>query len=664
MSITAFLAFSQLRKNRTRSITTIVAIILSTSLLTAVCSFVVSGNTMLVELLGEQYGEYGGVYFSMLLIPAIILATLIIAMSIIVISNVFRISAGERIAQFGTLKCVGATKKQIIETVMYESLLLSLIGIPCGILLGIFLTYLGIGIANVFLDEWNSLVRTMVSEITLSLRFVLLWKAVLATVAVSEVTVLLSAYLPARKTAKISAMDCIRRVGMVTVSNEYAGRGKLLNKHFDIETLLAFQNVKRNRRNTKASVTSLSISIILFISLGCMSGLAKGAEDYISLDMKQTVIVDYSSYCERRDNPTTGRREVWYSNPMDTELAEEIGKKLQEYDATEFVGVGFDGEMYYAVVPASYVSEELLSVLGYEEEQERYDFSVDMMVLDSVSYEELCESAGIEVGTAILLNYYQYNDNGTLKNIVPLSESIQSITLEKADGTGEEIKIGGMLSFDEIPQELVTKVPNPISILVPDATLRGYSWYSAPSDLEGYMEYAEMVMDEYFPEEENASYMESGFSTRVFQVDDFAKIMNIAVIIASIFLYSFVILLALIGITNVITTMTTSVQMRSREFAVLQSVGMTSEAIRKMLNIESMICAGKAILYGLPIGLIIIVLLNATIRKMFPMEYCMPWEFILLSIIAVFLLIWSTIRITARKLRSQNVIETIRTESA
>lgn len=153
MSITAFLAFSQLRKNRTRSITTIVAIILSTSLLTAVCSFVVSGNTMLVELLGEQYGEYGGVYFSMLLIPAIILATLIIAMSIIVISNVFRISAGERIAQFGTLKCVGATKKQIIETVMYESLLLSLIGIPCGILLGIFLTYLGIGIANVFLDE-------------------------------------------------------------------------------------------------------------------------------------------------------------------------------------------------------------------------------------------------------------------------------------------------------------------------------------------------------------------------------------------------------------------------------------------------------------------------------------------------------------------------------
>ena len=214
-----------------------------------------------------------------------------------------------------------------------------------------------------------------------------------------------------------------------------------------------------------------------------------------------------------------------------------------------------------------------------------------------------------------------------------------------------------MLSFDEIPQELVTKVPNPISILVPDATLRGYSWYSAPSDLEGYMEYAEMVMEEYFPEEENASYMESGFSTRVFQVDDFAKIMNIAVIIASIFLYSFVILLALIGITNVITTMTTSVQMRSREFAVLQSVGMTSEAIRKMLNIESMICAGKAILYGLPIGLIIIVLLNATIRKMFPMEYCMPWEFILLSIIAVFLLIWSTIRITARKLRSQNVIE-------
>ncbi len=165
MNITASLALSQLKKKRTRSMASVLAIMLSTSMTTAVCSFIVSGNAMLVGLLGDDYGEYGSAYFSILLIPGILLGILIAAMSVIVISNVFRVSAGERIAQFGTLKCVGATGKQIVETVMYESFFLSLIGIPCGIGLGMIFTYFGIGIANNYLDELNSLVHMMMTEI-------------------------------------------------------------------------------------------------------------------------------------------------------------------------------------------------------------------------------------------------------------------------------------------------------------------------------------------------------------------------------------------------------------------------------------------------------------------------------------------------------------------
>ena len=166
MNITASLSLSQLKKKRARSLAAVFAIMLSTSLTTAVCSFVVSGNAMLKEFMGEDYGEYGNAYFSMLLIPAILFGILIAAMSVIVISNVFRVSAGERIAQFGTLKCVGATAKQILDTVIYEILLVSLICTPCGIGLGIVFTYFGIGIANVYLDQLNSLVYMMMTEIT------------------------------------------------------------------------------------------------------------------------------------------------------------------------------------------------------------------------------------------------------------------------------------------------------------------------------------------------------------------------------------------------------------------------------------------------------------------------------------------------------------------
>lgn len=183
---------------------------------------------------------------------------------------------------------------------------------------------------------------------------------------------------------------------------------------------------------------------------------------------------------------------------------------------------------------------------------------------------------------------------------------------------------------------------------------------SSPADEEGYMEYANQVMERYFPGGNEGNYMEMGFNARVYKTHDYVKVMNVAIVLASVFLYSFVVLVALIGAINVISTMSTNVQVRAREFAVLQSIGMTSADLQKMLNTESILCARKALLIGLPIGLIIILVMNVSVRMMFPIAYCIPWKEILLVIALVFLLIWGTIRMTAKKLRNQNIIETIR----
>ena len=88
--------------------------------------FVTSANKMLTDFLGSDYGEYGGAYSLMLAIPALLLGLLIAAMSITVISNIFSASANKRIQEFGILKCVGATGRQIRASVIYESLWLSL----------------------------------------------------------------------------------------------------------------------------------------------------------------------------------------------------------------------------------------------------------------------------------------------------------------------------------------------------------------------------------------------------------------------------------------------------------------------------------------------------------------------------------------------------------
>lgn len=661
MNITASLAFSQLKKKRTRSMASVFAIMLSTSMTTAVCSLIVSGNAMLVDLIGDDYGEYGAAYFSILLIPGILLGILITAMSVIVISNVFRVSAGERIAQFGTLKCVGATGKQIVETVMYESLFLSLIGIPCGIGLGIIFTYFGIGIANNYLDELNSLVHMMMTEVTFSLRFIISWKALLLSAGISFLTVLFSAYLPAKKSAKISAIDCMRGVENKTISDKKSRRKELKQSDL-IEARLAITNVRRNRRNTRTSVTVLSISIILFISLSGLRSIAGNVEEYIYQYSTQTVTVDYTSNYDSRINPVTGRDEVHYTRPIDTDLAEQIANELRAFDDQEFFGAGNDYDTYFTILSEDLLTSDMIKAQEYLEDNQKtqYEFPVEIIVLDRNHYEELCVTAGVETGACILLNTFSYNHRGTEESIVPFSETMNTLTLETADGTPTVVEIDGILTRADIPEELLYPNTNPVRLVVPKATVRGYNWMSSPADEEGYMEYANEIMERYFPEGEADAYMELGFSTRVFKTEDYVKVMNIAIVLASVFLYSFVILLAMIGIVNVISTMSTNVQMRQREFAVLQSIGMTSDSLRKMLNMESILCAGKALLFGVPIGLAFILIMNYSVRMIFPIAFCIPWKAIGVVMVLVFLLIWGTIRITASKLKEQNIIETIR----
>ena len=136
--------------------------------------------------------------------------------------------------------------------------------------------------------------------------------------------------------------------------------------------------------------------------------------------------------------------------------------------------------------------------------------------------------------------------------------------------------------------------------------------------------------------------------------------MNIARMIACVFLYSFVMMLGVIGMINVISTMSTSITMRAREFAVLQSIGMTRDELEKMLNIESFLCAGKALLYGFPIGMLMLMVLNFAMIQIMPIGISVPWGAIMLVFLAVFLVIWGTIHVSSRKMKDQNIIETIR----
>lgn len=660
MNILGALAFSQIRRKKVRTLITAAAIILSSLLLTAVVNFVACGNAMLVRFLGEDYGVYGGAYTLLLLIPAAILGMLIVAMSVIVISNVFRMSANERIAEFGTLKCVGATKEQIYRTIMYECVFLCGIAIPCGVLFGYLFSYFGVGMVNGYMDELNVLVRAMMVPVTFEIAFVFSPVALFLSVVISAATAAFSAMIPARKAMAASALECIRNGGGISAPQYRRTKTKIDGKR-TIEYQLAHKNVASHDKKMRSAVTAFSISIVLFVTMSGLKTIAGGISDYISYDYGYTVIADYTSNYDHTINPVTGRREYYYTRTIDRALAGQITDELAAYGVSGIFGSGQDYFTYVTNLKEDEITGQMREALAGQEKEKRpeHTLKVEINIIDEGHYREVCRLAGAEYGAVILLNDYKYNDRGSEKHIVPLPMSVSSLLLEKADGSSEIIEIDGILAGEDIPEIYMYPNTNPVRLIVPDAEVRGYTWMASPGDEGGYMEYAKAVLEKYFPQN-GQNYGEAGFVSRVFGAQDFSKIMNIAIVLASFFLYSFVFLLGLIGMLNVISTMLFNVRMRAREFAVLQSIGMTSGSLRRMLHLESILCAGKALAAGLPAGLLIVAVMKYCVQRILPIPFQMPWAAVTGAIGASFILMWGTVQVSANALKDQNVIETIR----
>ena len=468
--------------------------------------------------------------------------------------------------------------------------------------------------------------------------------------------------MPAHKAAKVSAIDCIRGEGSVKIDRKQVRTSKLINKYFGFEGTLAAKNIKRSRRNFRATVISLSVGVILFVSLGGLSKQAQGIEDTLFPDSKYTVIAEYTSDYSAEINEETGKKETIYFNPIDSELGNELTLKLKEYDKSDILGMGGDLNTYYTVMPREYLTSPMVEAL----EQEGLpldELRVEIIVVDNVHYEELCKKANAPVGSTLLLNHYQYNDFGTEVEVEPFTRDIKEIDIIKGDGSKQSVQIGGILEPVDAPAEFFYPNIRQVRLIMQKAMVRSYDWYTAPADIDGYMKFADQLLSQKFPTGEDASYMEDGFNTRVYRSEEYIKVMNIAVALVSVFMYSFVVLLMVIGLTNVISTLSTNVMMRAKEFAVLKSVGMTSQGLKRMLTFKSILCSMKALLYGLPIGIAVTFFVNLPIRVMLPIPFEMPWLAMTLCIIAVLLITLGTTGYAAHKLKNQNIIETIRCES-
>lgn len=239
----------------------------------------------------------------------------------------------------------------------------------------------------------------------------------------------------------------------------------------------------------------------------------------------------------------------------------------------------------------------------------------------------------------------------------------QSLKLMKADGSAVEVPIHGELKQDNVPEELLYPNTNIVRLIVPEGEISSYNWKVETDEIETFIDYANKVMSEIYPGQTASNYMEQGFTTRVFKMQDYMKVMNIAVDLAIVFAQCFVILLSLIGLTNVISTMSANVQMRSREFAVLQSIGMTMKGVKRMIIFESIICSARSLLIGFPIAIVLTYFINVPIRKMLPVPYQLPLAAVICCAVTIFAVTGGTMWLSSLRLQKKNIVETIRSEN-
>ena len=676
MNLPAHLAMSQMKINRRRSMWTLVGIVLSVAIITAIGGFMTSAYVTVKAVKGADHGYPA--YRNLVASVGAVLAVVIITLSIIVVSNAFRVSAEERIQQFGLLKSVGATEKQIMKIVVWEGVMFASIGIPIGLLVGIGVDCAGIRIANSMLTTFNTLESRLIK---VGFRLVVDWRVILLAIALCFLTVLFSAWLPARKAAAVPAIDAIKGMHEMDQSpsprHTYSAKNSLIQKIFGFEGKLAYASLKQNRRSFKATIVSLTVSIVLVLVAQTFGSQVGAIANMMYEPMEATVVGSFGSnmVLTHATDDDGEPLEGWMIGgesangltyiPLTTTVANQVTAKLTAYDNTPVLGVGINSAFYSTTVPADMLDPKLIQLLNHgQDDLTEYNLGFALMTVDPDHYAQLCDRAGVPYGSNLLVNDIRLNHDGVKSEFSPLVFSRQVLPVSYAGEPGEagsitgDLPLHGELRVGEVPNEILKAMMGGVwwAVIVPDADMNLYYWHATPADKESFIDYEQAVFYDLLPQEETTSY-------HVLDVEAANKAVRDIAHLVMTLVYGFVGMLCLVALTNLISTVSTNVRSRSREFAVLQSVGMTTGGITRMLNLESVMSSLKALAYGLPIGILTSYLLYYVFADFLEMDFVIPWVAILACVAGVTAISWIVMRYCASRLRGGNLLETIRAQT-
>ena len=562
-----------------------------------------------------------------------VIIVIIVVSSVFVIRNSFAISVAEKTKQYGMLASVGATKKQIRKTVLLEGTYIGAIAIPLGILCGIIAIVVLLWIVNYLIGD-------MMDGVIFIYNVPLL--PILLSIVISAITIYLSCIIPAIRASRISPIEAIRGNEDIKIKAKKIKTSKLTKKIFGIGGVIASKNLKRNKKKYRTTVISLVVSIAIFISLSSFLDYGKRAVGLYYTDMKYNVDV--------------------YNG--DIELYNEIAQlnNIDDYSYSFTTSAIIDIEKY-----GSEYGKEISNInRTYYEEAEReteYQDTIAVIMFSNDYFKKFIKELGLNENDykniAILEDdEFEYNEDGTsvLRNYYNIKEG-EIITINL---NGEERQVTIAKRSDQRPMGF-------------EGSYATGGWIFVSED---FMEDKdnEIISTGMYINSSDASQIERDINNIIADNDSYKNvhITNLAefadqerriLLLVSIFLYGFITVITLIGVTNIFNTITTNMILRSKEFANLKSIGMTTKEFNKMIRLESLLYGLKSLLIGIPIGLLGSFCIYQAFKNSVDFGYMIPWVSILISIIFVFIIVGATMKYSLSKINKQNIIETIRQDN-
>lgn len=606
------------------------------------------------DTLLEYYGVTSNPYLRTMLLSVVTVVMLIIVIgSVSLIYNAFSISVSERSRWLGMVASVGATRSQKRSSVLFEGILIGAVSIPFGLLfafIGMEITFWCISpmFGNVFgIEE--------------PLQAAVSWETVLLTVGMTALTIWLSTRMPAARASRISPIDAIRQTKDVRIKPRQVRTAKLIRKLFGFEGDIALKNLKRNKKRYRTTIFSIALSVILFISV---SSLMSYAQTSITLRMGDyDCDLQLNGNCLLSDEENQNELLSFYDR-----VASMNG--VQESAVTFSTSIDL-------LIPAELMTDAAVNAgIANKDGQGRYlvslyameDAELERAAKDAgVSPEVLKDTASLPVlvvnaadgwtaenkrytGKALnlrggdRLKVFQYDDRGNEGIVCELTTAGQ--LSECPFGTS---RISGAInSFTVITSvdvlEALAAKAAPDSAVSCDMMIRSSDPNALAKELETMIE-----------NEERPVYLRNAYAD--YQEEQQTKT------IYGVFLYGFVCLISLICTANIFNTVSTSVALRRREFAMLRSVGMTNKQFHKMLRFESLFYGLKGIFYGLPGAVLVSWVLYQAFSSGFEFPFTLPWMEILIAVVAVFAVVATTMLYAGRRLKQDDIIDTLRQEN-